>query len=145
MKDNSALLVSARPRAALPGVAAPMSPARYLQLRRRAAGLTVDQAAERLVSAERDRREVRAMIRLLETPGTVARLRATIDTLAEAIPLDPDVYRQIATDPVDRHPPICRGCGCSHNDPCHIGNDHICRMLAGEPAVCTRCTNGEWR
>lgn len=143
MRD-AALLLSARVRPPLPGMPVPLTPARYVQMRRRAAGLTIDQAAERITAQERDRRELRALLRLLETPGTVARYRATIEEIARAFPLDADVYHQLATQPADRHPAICRGCGCSRNDRCHLGDDHLCRMHEGEPAICSRCSAGEW-
>ena len=143
MRDAATILRCSRPRP-VATTRAP-HPSRYIQLRRRAAGLSIDQVAERLASAERDRIEIRALIRLLETPGTVARHRLTIDTLASAFPLDPDVYRQLATAPADRQHAICGACGCSANDPCHLGEDHLCRMLPGEPHLCSRCSDGERR
>ena len=128
----------------------PFTPSSYLALRRKAAGLTIDQVAELIVAqasrhALRSRQigraaqiaDLRTLLRQLETPGIVARLRATIDILAGTFPFDPDVYFQLATTPADRHPRICRGCGCTQEDACTGG----CRWAGQE--ICTRCSNGE--
>lgn len=124
-----------------PSLLAPFTPASYLRLRRSAAKLSVDQVAERLTSKDRDQAEIRALVRLLETPGVVARHVATLDLLREAFPFDPDVYRQLAAEPAVRHPRICRGCGCSQWDPCEHAQHGPCAWAGTE--ICTRCTDGE--
>jgi hypothetical protein len=111
--------------AALPSALGPLTPQTYLALRRRAARLSVDDAAALIVEnvtpprfVPRSERlaEARALIRQLETPGVLARHVTTIDLLAVAFPLDPNVYYQLAHEPADRHPTVCRGCGCSQWD-----------------------------
>jgi hypothetical protein len=119
----------------------PLTPARYVGLRRKAANLTIDQVAERIARKATQQSEVRALLRLLETPGTVARDRDTIELLRVALPIDPDVYFQLATEPADRHPSICHGCGCSEYDPCGDEALGACAWAARD--LCTRCSGGD--
>ena len=128
-------------------IAAPLTPSRYLALRRAAAGLSQRQVAQRLAHRRRIldgatgntiRMEAAALdlVQQLETPRATARLRATIDTLAEVFPFDPDVYWQLANDPAERHPFVCLGCGCSTYDLCS-GHAGVCSAATG--LACTRC------
>lgn len=122
----------------------PMTPARYIALRRRAARLTVDEVAERLTSKAADQAEIRQLVRTLETHGITARHVETLDLLRDAFPIDPDVYFQLMHDSADRYPRICSGCGCSKYDPCgHADNDE-CRWADDAGTICTRCTGGEY-
>ena len=116
---------------ATPPLPAPLKPAAYLRLRRKAAGLTVPQLADRITGVPADRDEMMCPIALLETDGSVARRDATIAAIARAMPMDADVYRQLRDDPVDRHPRVCRDCGCSAWDRC--GAD----QRAGHVDCCT--------
>lgn len=128
-----------------------LKPADYVRLRRQAAGLSrrdvasrlaalalqpMFQGATRMVRLPED--EALALIDQLETPGVRARHRATIAAIAAVIPVDVDVYRQLALDPPERHPTICRGCGCTPNDPC-TGEDGVCSI--GLRGTCTRCAD----
>jgi hypothetical protein len=119
-----------------PSLLLPLSPAGYLRLRRKAAGLSIDAVAVR-VSA--NNQEVsRALVSLLETDGSKARYRATIEAFADAYPLDVNVYEQLRDTPADQHPRICRGCGCSEWDPCVSGDGtHSCSWTG--LATCSRC------
>lgn len=67
----------------------PLTPARYLRLRRVAAGLSVD-AVARSISAN-NQAEARALVMLLETEGSTARYRETVYAFADAFPIDIDV------------------------------------------------------
>lgn len=130
-------------------VAEVMTPSLYLRLRREAAGLSRTQVAQRLydIRIKRvfgDRRPRRlydspaqalATVQQLETPGAYAKYRPMIDFLGGIVPLDVDVYHQLRDEPADRHPLVCRGCGCSTDDAC----ENAC-TLAG--AVCSHCTTG---
>ncbi|HEX8300394.1 hypothetical protein [Sphingomonas sp.] len=119
----------------------PITPARYVGLRRAASGKSIEQIAALIATTASNQAEVRALIRLLETPGTVARSLDSIALLQAAFSIDPAVYHQLATEHADRHPQICRGCGCSQNDACvcvELGN---CAWAG--PGICTGCTNGE--
>lgn len=132
------------------GVLPPFTPASYIALRRKSGGLTIEQVADLILAnasrhVMRSRRvgrtdqlaELRALLRQLETPGVVARQCFTLDLFSGAITFDPEVYIQLATEPAERHPRICRGCGCTQDDACAGG----CRWAGDE--ICTRCTDGE--
>ena len=112
-----------------------LRPSEYLALRRKAAGLSVDEVATILAPAARNRAACRALVRLWETRGVAASADA-VRELRRAFPLDIDVYRQLATEPVERHPRVCRACGCSEWDPC--GNDHGTCAWA-DHGRCTAC------
>lgn len=114
-----------------------MTPANYLRLRRKAAGLTLEQVAEQLMPRAGFRPMVVAFLRVLETDGCTAKHRDHIDRLTAVFPLDPDVYYQLVNEPADRLPHICSGCGCSAYDPC-TGADGTCRFVASD--ACDRCT-----
>lgn len=138
---HSPILARPVPTSMLPGDRQPISPATYVSLRRAASGRSIEQAAAVIASTSDHQAEVRALIRLLETPGTIARSLDSIALLQSAFPIDPAVYHQLATEPADRHPQICRGCGCSQNDACvraELGN---CAWAGA--GICTGCTNGE--
>ena len=121
----------------------PMSAAQYLRLRRTAAGLSIDDVAARLAPRIADRAEAAGLVRSLETPERYARARSTVDRFAAIIPLDPDVYFQLVEEPADRHPTICRGCGCSEGCPC-TGDRGICSLALS--TLCTSCADRspEW-
>jgi hypothetical protein len=127
---------------ALAPAPAPLRPHEYLQLRRRAAGLTVDQVAEHLAPRAAERGACLAFLRLWETPRVIASDGA-LAQLRRAYPFDPEVYRQLATEPADRHPRVCRGCGCTRWDPCLDGEDCACSWSDDAPDRCTCCARGE--
>lgn len=133
------------PNTHVPGTRRPpaaMSAALYLELRRKAAGLTRYDLARRLArrgAFTLDRRAAMALIEQLERPGTTARHPEVIRAIAELIPIDPDVYAQLANDPAARHPRVCRRCGCSAEAPC-TGEDGVCTL---EHGVCSRCAAGD--
>lgn len=128
-----------RHRAALAASApiAPLTPAAYLRLRREAAGMSVRQVAGMLARKADDVAPALDLIYVLETPGNVARRAETLERLRAVFAFDPDVYRQLAGEPADRHPQVCRGCGCSHWDPC--GDDRHGACAWSTPGTCSRC------
>jgi hypothetical protein len=130
-----------------------LTPGAYLALRRAAAGYTPEAFTRAFImvqdhdrprpvtapSIEETRqrfRQTRNELALLERPRTVARDQATLRAIASVIPFDIDVYRQLAAEPADRHPRICRGCGCSGHDACST-DDAVCRWVT--PDVCSHC------
>lgn len=119
-----------------PSLLRPLSPAGYLRLRLKAAGLSVDTVARRI--SANNQPEAKALVFLLETEGTKARYRETIDAFADAFPIDADVYVQLGDAPADQHPRICRGCGYSEWDPCVAADGtHACSWRG--LVTCTRC------
>lgn len=120
-----------------PSALGPLQASEYLRLRRTAAGLTVDQLADRLGPGRRAG-EARSIITRLEARGATARTDAIIERIARVIPLDATVYRQLADDPVERHPSVCRSCGCSEFDGCSCSDSgRACSWATSH--LCTRC------
>ncbi|MBB3346014.1 hypothetical protein [Sphingomonas sp. BK069] len=110
-------LAASRAASAAPTALPPLTPAAYLRLCREAARRPLDLVALRIAPRPADFEAARALVQQLERPGVVARHPETLEALAEAFAFDPDVYRQLATEPPERHPRICRGCGLSDWDP----------------------------
>lgn len=117
-----------------------LTPSDYLRLRRIAAGLSIADAARRLVESPADRPRAEGFLRRLETPGRTALYRSTILHLLQAFPFDPDVYWQLAEEPPHRQPRICRGCGCSAHDRCSDAEGVACRWIAQDR--CSACSEG---
>ncbi|WP_066725263.1 hypothetical protein [Sphingomonas pituitosa] len=130
-----------------------MTAARYLELRRKAAGLSRYELAVRLNSLElavrlssfpspaqrhRGIGAIASLIEQLERPGSRAKHPELVQALATIIPVDVAIYNQLANDPVDRHPTVCLSCGCSDYFPC-TGAAGICTLERG---TCTRCQSG---
>lgn len=132
------LATSRADRVAAPAIAfAPLTPAAYLRLCREAAGLSRQAVATRLAPRARDLKQVSDLLDVLETPGNVARRAETLDRLRAILPFDPDVYRQLASEPPARHPRVCRGCAASAGNvrddagPLRWASDHACTRCAG--------------
>ena len=126
----------------------PLTAPDYLRLRRKAAGLSVAAVAKRLYEAHRAARPAMtvewaaSVVTLLETSGSTARYAEALDALRAVFPFDPDVYRQLAADPVDQQPRVCRGCGCSAWDACEDeGFPGNCMWAT--PNSCTRCLKAD--
>lgn len=132
---------------------APLTPAAYLRLRRAAAGVSIPQLAEAMIAYRRRRlgakvaahpayataRDAVDLIELLERDGTRAMQRRTIEAVAACVPLDIDVYFQLADEPAGRHPRVCRGCGCSSHDACHHDSYGSCAWTS--PTQCSHCAH----
>lgn len=142
--------VPAVPRRALPrrADAVPLTPAGYLALRRNALGLTEQQLACRLEILWRRERPALTvqhpvgtymlyMVRALEMPSAKARRPETIDAIAAVMPIDADVYWQLANNPAHLHPRVCRGCGCSTHLACQ--HDHWGACSWASPTQCSHC------
>ena len=119
-----------------------MTPGKYLELRRTAAGLSLDDVA----------------LMTDTTPPRCARDRAELLHLIEAdlVPVSSDVVialqHAFAFDQralvllVAIHagadiaaPQLCRVCGCSWNDPCLDEHDQGCAWSADDTDLCTSC------
>jgi len=140
-------------------VTGPLTPGDYLRLRREAAGRSADQLARDLVTviahnrplpkrapsiAELGARYMRMLdtVRLLEAPRSLCLDTELLDAIASIIPFDPAVYHQLATEPADRHPRICRSCACSDHDQCATHHE-CCRWIT--PQLCSHCVEGGLR
>ncbi len=121
---------------------APLTPAAYLTLRREAAGLTIGVVAGMLARKADEVAPALDLVHALETPGNTARRPETLEALRSVFAFDPDVYRQLANDPAESHPRICRGCGCSHSDPCvsdDLRGDFWGACAWATDTACTAC------
>lgn len=116
---------------------APLTPAAYLRLRREAAGLSIRHVAGMLAREADQVATALDLVHALETPGNTARRRETLESLRDVFAFDIDVYHQLADEPADRHPAVCRGCGCSEWDGCMDGDHGACSWAT--PTACTRC------
>ncbi|RDE04668.1 hypothetical protein [Sphingomonas aracearum] len=119
----------------------PLTPADYLRICRKASGKSVDQVAEVIEPRHRRRSAVAALIRDLETPGTTANHVTLLDPLHGAFRFSSDVYFQLMTRPPERHPIICRQCGCDRHHRCHHEEIGDCDWTL--PGLCSRCADGE--
>lgn len=122
---------------AAPSILPPLTAADYLQLRRKAARLSVEEVARRLAPKGTPIGGVVAFVRLIETPRTRLHRDDTLLRLQGIFRFDPAVYRQLTEEPADRHPQVCRSCGCSHWD---MGDDDSSDASTwSSPTSCTRC------
>ncbi|MET0374828.1 MAG: hypothetical protein ABW128_11295 [Rhizorhabdus sp.] len=120
-------------------MAAVISPADYIRLRRHAALLTIADLALRLVGAADRAETVAETLRLAERPGATIGNDRLVDLLARAMPLtfDAAVYRQLRDEPADRHPTLCGECACSGWLRCECDDGQDCRI--GEGGLCSAC------
>ncbi len=126
-----------RAERAVCATAAPLKPADYLRLRREAAGLSAQMLAGLLARNADEVALALDLVRVMETAGNTLRHPETLERLRSVLAFDPDVYRQLATEPADRHPRVCRGCGCSTWDPCDHATHGSCSWET--PTACTAC------
>ena len=116
----------------------PIAPWEYIRMRRKAAGLTIEQAAKRFYARDEHRAGVIANLTMFETPGVKVKRISDVD-LKRAFPFDPEVYRQLVELPPDRHPTLCRVCGWDQWMPETDLNGEDVAWSAGQAGICTRC------
>lgn len=103
----------------------------YVSLRRKAAGLSIEQLANTLGGKVYERH-----LRAIETPG----LRfQQIAALEHAIPFSTDVYRQLADLPPHQHPRLCRACGWDGHTVQPDRQDGLTTWSRMDDTLCTRC------
>ena len=113
-----------------------MTPARYLQLRRLAAGLTIEQVAALFVHRPEQLADVEKTLRSFETPGFVVKPWVAA-ALERAFRLDVQIYRALAEEPAERHPMLCASCGWDEwSQETDLNGDYL-RWVA--PQLCSRC------
>jgi len=118
----------------------PPTPGTYLKMRRCAAGLSVADVAAKIATsprlAEHVRVELIEMIEADEAPATFS----TIVVLNNVFSFDLDVLATLARISFGADlpaPEICRVCGCSEYDPCHLDGRFACSWHNRD--LCTRC------
>jgi len=103
----------------------------YVAMRRKAAGLSIEQVAQSLGGRAYERH-----LRLLETTGIRVSIIADLNV---ALPFSEDVYRQLADLPPHQHPRLCQRCGRDeHTDPPDRA-DGLTSWSREDSAICTRC------
>lgn len=133
---NTFSLPQSRQERVMPTTFAPLTAAGYLRLRREAAGLKIADVARALAKKPEDLATATELVNLLEQPGNTARQHKTIYALQAIFPFDQEVYGQLATEPAERHPQVCRGCGCSDWD---TDDTHAIRFAWASKHACVRC------
>lgn len=128
-------IIAAPPHAVLP----PLTAGAYLKLRREAAGLSISHVASIIAPKPARFAKALSLVQTLEGDGARARHVDTLIALRKAFPFDILVYRQLAEEPAERHPTVCRGCGCSEWDPCRALYSADCCGWSSTVS-CTRCT-----
>lgn len=103
----------------------------YVAMRRRAAGLSIEQIATALGG-----RVFLRHLRALETPGL--RLREIVD-LSPVMACSADVYRQLADLPPHQHPILCISCGWDARTDQPDRRDGLSTWSRTKPGHCTRC------
>lgn len=103
----------------------------YVAMRRRAAGLSIEQVAAALGGKAYERH-----LRMLETPGIRIKIVAN---LSSVLAFSEDVYRQLADLPPHQHPRLCANCGWDDHTDQPDGKDNLTTWSREDPAICTRC------
>lgn len=122
-----------------------MSPGSYIERRRHAAGLTIEDVALMLGHDTAEAAELVDQLAELEDDAVALGGEAflLVDRLRGAFPFDPTIFAAlvgVATDdnPARPVPQICRVCGCSWNDACvHAASGYVCSWA--EDDLCTAC------
>lgn len=114
-----------------------MTPGRYVQLRREAAGLSVLDVVMLIVPDEA-RWPLTAMYTTAIEMGFATPSHSEIHGLREAFRFDPYVLRQLIAG-IDPAPAICRVCGWSDLDPCDDEVHGPCAWATVEHDLCSSC------
>jgi len=130
-----------------------MKPGAYLRLRREAAGLTIEQAAELAVRSHSDHADLYAkLIGALERGEQISCLEHNpydlVFDLQRAFAFSYLVWEELDLLQLDPEadlpvPQVCIGCGCSWSDPCNPGTGKECAWRdpgeTGGATICTSC------
>ena len=108
-----------------------IQPWEYVAMRRRDAGLSIEQVAATLGGRAYERH-----LRMLETPGIRIKIIANLPVV---MPFSEEVYRQLADLPPHQHPRLCLGCGW--DDHADVPDRFDCQTTWSRtnPTICTRC------
>lgn len=126
---------------------APMRPGTYIQRRREAAGLTIDDVANQLGDTPKEIAEVQTLMRVFELDN-VGDVNSLVHRLPAVFRMDLGIYRALCLHAFDPEadaplPQICRICACSEHDPCADSMGEPCGWVPGDPTLCTMCIDRE--
>ena len=116
----------------------PIAPWSYIRMRRRAAGLTIEEAAKPFYKRDEHRADVENNLRTFETPGVRVKAIRDLD-LPRAFPFDPAIYEQLADTPAEQHPQLCVRCGWDEWTDQHDREGYATAWSEALPGHCTRC------
>lgn len=128
---------------------APMSPGKYICMRRDSTGLDQVDVALAIAGQRWSAEEAGVLLVRLEADeileGRSTEHLALIEAVSNVIRFDVGVYWKLVqarTDPAAIVPPICRECGCTWLDPCVDEGGLACAWAnagSGEEPLCTFC------
>ena len=134
MRDAAEILA----RLPKPPAAPPVAPWDYIRLRREAAGLSIAQAASRIVRVGEGLAQAVANLRTFEFPNVRVKNIERFK-LERAFPFSAEIYRQLAFLSAEQHPRVCRGCGWDHWTPQVDINGDECGFAPEQADLCTVC------
>ena len=111
----------------------------YVRMRRKAAGVTIAQAAVHYWKRPEHQADVERNIAELETVGYRMQQQFFAADMSRAYSFNVDVYRQLCDTPPDRHPRICLACGWDQWTTQYDTNGDDVTWSESDPDVCTRC------
>ncbi|WP_150131282.1 hypothetical protein [Sphingobium yanoikuyae] len=117
-----------------------MPPWHYVHLRRRAAGLSIAQAAKPFWIRPEHQHDVERHFRNLEAENI--RYQRLYVTEGKPYFFSVEVYHQLANLPPHQHPHICVGCGWDEHSTQYDHNGDDATWSAEQPDICTRCEQG---
>lgn len=122
------------------GDAAPvMMPWEYVRLRRKAAGVSIAEAARPYWHRPEHREDVERIVRRLEEPGYRMTDHFYAADMSRSYPFNVDVYRQICILPPDQHPTLCHTCGWDEHTNHYDTNGEYVTWSREQDGICTRC------
>lgn len=117
-----------------------MKPGRYIQLRRQAAGLSIEDVAARIGTephvAGQSRVEMLRAVEADEQPLTAD----VMEALRPVFVFDAVILVGLCVIATGGHldlPAICRDCGCSEWDACRLSGGRVCSWST--PDLCSAC------
>lgn len=119
-----------------PPLPAPVMPWDYIQMRRKAAGLSIEQASKPFWHHKEHRADVESNMARIETVGF--RVKRLWD-MSRSFRLNLTVYRQLCDTPPEQHPRLCRACGWDEWSSQSDTDGFDCTWSAFDPEICTLC------
>lgn len=108
----------------------------YIQMRRLAAGLSIEEASKPFWHRPEHRADVERNMSQIETVGF--RVKRLWD-MSRSFRLNLTVYRQLCDTPAETHPRLCLGCGWDEWSTQFDTDGFDCTWSASEPEMCTLC------
>ena len=111
----------------------------YVRMRRKAAGVTIAQAAAHYWKRPEHQADVERNIAEMEIVGYRMQQHFFAADMSRAFSFNVDVYRQLCDTPPDQHPRVCLACGWDRWTTQFDTNGDDVTWSEADPDVCTRC------